>query len=78
MLLGISLREVVPTTSNSIQIGVECAYSTIVVLITTTIVVLDHSKTTSLVLSGVLESDYVLQWKTHMGCVPREISFVGR
>jgi hypothetical protein len=78
MLLGISLGKVVPTTSNSTQIGVECAYFTIVVSIAITITILDHSKTTSLVLNGVLEIDYVLEWKACMDCVPKEISFVGR
>jgi hypothetical protein len=33
---------------------------------------------TSLVLSGMLENDYIMEWTTHMGCVPKEITFVGR
>ncbi len=68
------IREVVPTSSNSIQIWVECAYSTIVVLVGFWIMAND----TSLVLSGMLENDYIMEWTTHMGCVPKEITFVGR
>jgi len=74
MSFGISLGEVVPTSSNSTQIWVEYAYSTIVVLVGFWIMAND----TSLVLNGVLKNDYTVEWTTYMGCVLKEITFFGR